>query len=428
MNLQHPVSSEQIELMAPAGSYSALSAAIRAGADSVYFGVNKLNMRARSASPFGVADLKRIARICRRCGVRSYLTLNTIVYDEELDLMREILVAAGDAGISAVIASDIAAISCARELRLEVHISVQANVSNIGALTYYAQYADTVVPARELTLEQIRGMADAIAANDIRGPSGQRLRLELFAHGALCVAICGTCGMSLAVYNSSANRGACFQTCRRRYRVTDEETGDEFVVDNKFIMSPSDICTIRFLDRLIDAGVSVLKLEGRSRPADYVATVTRVYRQGLQALSNGNYGEDAAFDRWEEELKSVFHRGFWHGAYYCGRKLGEWSKRGHSLCEEMREQQGLVTNYFAKPGIMEFELWQQRLDIGEKLLVEGPTTGSLRLDIGEMRVNDQPVDYAVRGDRVTVATPAKVRRNDKVFALRKRNRMTHSQP
>ena len=406
----------KFELMVPAGSYAALSAAIRGGADSVYFGVDKLNMRSRAASPFTLGDLRRIARICRWCGVRSYLALNVIVYDDELATLREICDAAKAARVDAVIASDISAIEYAHSIGLEVHISVQANVSNIEAVRFYARYADVVVLARELTLEQIAAISNAIREQNITGPKGEPVQVELFAHGALCVAISGKCYMSLGVYNQSASRGACFQNCRRKYRVTDVETGDELEIQNQYVMSPKDLCTLPHLDKLAAAGVAVYKLEGRARSANYVATVVRAYRAGLDAVEAGTFrAED--FHPLEAGLATVFNRGFWDGGYYCGEKLGEWAASGHSQATRKRIQLGVVSNFFAKIGVVEFTLWQKELLPGCEILVEGPTTGAVKTLAETLRVDGHPADRAVKGDKVTLAVPEKVRRQDKVFLL-----------
>jgi U32 family peptidase len=404
-----------IELMAPAGSEAALAAAIRAGADSVYFGVGKLNMRARSAN-LSVEDLPKIVRRCRACGVKSYLTLNTIVYDDEIDEMHALCDAAKAAGVSAVIATDIATIEYARSIGLEVHISVQANVTNFQALEFYARYADTVVLARELSLEQISNVWKKVQENDLRGPSGERIRLELFAHGALCVAVSGKCYMSLAQYDRSANRGACFQPCRRAYRVTDEETGEELVIDNKYVMSPKDICTVQYLDKITAAGISVLKIEGRGRSADYVATVTTVYREALDALSAGSY-DPKACDEWIKRLARVFNRGFWHGGYYCGEKLGEWSGAADSQATEQRQEIGILSNFFSKAGIAEFTLKRYPLKNGDTVLIEGPTTGAVRCTVEGLRVSGEPAESAEPNAVVTLALSQKARRQDKVFLI-----------
>lgn len=411
---------QDLELMVPIGSYEALAAAIRSGAGAVYFGVDKLNMRSRAASPFTLQDLKKIARICRWCDVRSYLALNTLVYDEDLPTVQAICRAAADAGVSAVICTDISAIQEARRTGLEVHMSVQANVSNIEAVRFYAQWADVIVLARELTLEQIRAICDTVQNEPICGPSGQPVKIELFVHGAICVAVSGKCWMSLAYYNQSANRGACFQPCRRRYHVTDAETGADFEVDNEFVMSPKDLCTIEHLDRILETGVSVLKIEGRGRKPDYVATVTEVYKEALQAIEAGTYGPDC-FPSWIERLASVFNRGFWQGGYYCGEKLGEWSASGHSQATKTRVQLGIVSNFYKKPSVMEFTIWKAGFREGDELLVEGTKTGSVAFVAENILVNDQPVLEACQGDRVTVRTPVRVRRNDKVFVYENRD-------
>jgi putative protease len=406
----------RFELMAPAGSYEALSAAIRAGADSVYFGVDQLNMRSRASSPFTLADLRRIARICRWCGVKAYLALNVIVYDDEISMLKEICDAAKAAGIDAVIASDISAIEYAHAIGLEVHISVQANISNTSAVRFYARYAEVMVLARELTLEQIAAISHAIREEQITGPSGRLVQIELFAHGALCVAISGKCYMSLGCYNQSANRGACFQNCRRAYRLVDVETGDELEVQNQYIMSPKDLCTLQYLDRLTGAGVTVFKLEGRARTAQYVSVVTKAYREALDAVESGSFNEEN-FQPLDKGLQTVFNRGFWDGGYYLGNSMGEWAASGHSQATYKRIQLGVVSNYFGKIGICEFTLWQKELLPGCEILVEGPTTGSVQTHVESLRVDGQPAGLAVKDDKVTFALPQKVRRQDKVFLL-----------
>ncbi len=417
MNCQSEIKNHQssIELMAPAGSQAALAAAIDASADSIYFGVGKLNMRARSAD-FTQDDLPNIATTCREAGIKSYLALNTIIYDDELDEMRALCDAAKTAGVSAVIATDIATIEYARSVGLEVHISVQANVANFQALEFFSRYADTVVLARELTLDQISTLWKKVQEHDIRGPSGERVRLELFGHGALCVAVSGKCYMSLAQNNHSANRGACLQTCRRSYRVTDEETGEELIIDNKHVMSPKDLCTVQYLDQIAAAGISVLKLEGRARTADYCAVTTRIYREALDALADGTY-DPKNCQPWIDELSKVFNRGFWHGGYYCGNPLGEWSGNSHSQATETRDQIGTVSNFFAKLSVAEFKLIKHAIKPGDQLLVEGPTTGAIRFAAENLHIDGQPADSAAPGDMVTLALPNKARRQDKVFLL-----------
>lgn len=401
--------------MSPAGSEAALAAAIRAGADSVYFGVGKLNMRARSAD-LAPEDLPKIARLCRTAGVKSYLALNTIVYDGEMEEMHALCDAAKSAGVSAVIATDIATIEYARSIGLEVHISVQANVTNFQALEFFARYADTVVLARELSLKQISAIAKKVQEKNLHGPAGELIRLELFAHGALCVAVSGKCYMSLAQYDHSANRGACFQPCRRSYRITDEETGAELVIDNKYVMSPKDICTIQYLDKITAAGISVLKIEGRGRSADYVEVTTRVYREALDALAAGTYTPEK-FDPWIAELGKVFNRGFWHGGYYCGTKLGEWAACADSQATEQRDEIGVLSNFFVKNNVAEFTLRRFPLKNGDTVLVEGPTTGALRLTVEGLRVNGAQAESAQPNDVVTLALPRKARRQDKVFLI-----------
>ncbi len=404
-----------IELMSPAGSSAALSAAIEAGADSVYFGVGTLNMRARSAE-FSVDDLPIIADRCRAAGIKSYLTLNTIIYDNEIDEMHALCDSAKSAGVSAVIAADIATIEYARSADLQVHISVQANIANFQTLEFFARWADTVVLARELTLDQVSNLWKKIQEHDVRGPSGNLVRLELFGHGALCVAVSGKCYMSLAQYNQSANRGACYQTCRRSYRVTDEETGAELVIDNKYVMSPKDLCTVQYLDKLAEAGISVLKLEGRARAADYVGTVTRVYRDALNTLAAGTYNPKNC-QPWMDELSKVFNRGFWNGGYYCGEKLGEWSGNSHSQATETRDQIGTISNFFSKLSVAEFKLIKHPIQPGDKLLIEGPTTGAVRFIAKELRINGKTAGSAKSGDLVTISVPGKARRQDKIFLL-----------
>ena len=416
--------SSSIELMSPAGSEAALAAAISAGADSVYFGAGNLNMRARSAD-FTPEDLPAITARCRDAGVKSYLALNTIVYDDELVDMRALCDAAKETGVSAVIATDIAAIQYARSIGLDVHMSVQANIANIDAVRFYAQWADTIVLARELTLKQITAIAGAVSGQHIIGPSGRPVRLELFAHGALCVAVSGRCYMSLAQYNESANRGACFQPCRRAYRVTDEETGEELVIDNRHVMSPKDLCTVQYLGQIAAAGISVLKIEGRARTADYVGTVTRVYREALDALPAGTYTPNQ-FEPWISDLSRVFNRGFWHGGYYCGEPLGAWGAGAHSRATEVRDQIGTVSNFFSRPGVVEFSLIKHPLHPGDSLLIEGPTTGAVRFTAETLRVDGAPAESARPGDLVTLrlppaGAPLKVRRQDKVFLLSARN-------
>lgn len=406
----------QLELLAPAGGFDSLAAAIRAGADSVYFGIEKLNMRSRSSANFAIADLKKIANKCQRCGIKPYLALNTLIYDEDLSVMREICDAAKLANISAVIASDIATISYAHSIDLPVHISVQANVSNIEAVRFFAEFAEVMVLARELDLPQIKAIIDIIKEEEITGPSGELVRIELFAHGALCVSVSGKCYMSLATYNTSGNRGACYQNCRRKYRVVDEESGQELVIDNKYVMSPKDICTIRILDKLIESGIAIFKLEGRGRSADYVATVTKAYRSAIDAYLAGNF-TSAKFADMEKELESVFNRGFWHGGYYLGDKTGEWSNFSGNKATVKKEHIGHISNYFQKIGVAEITLKAGQLAVGDKILFTGNTTGAYKTTVNGIRLDDKPVEKAKKGDVISVKLDSKVRRNDKVYLL-----------
>jgi putative protease len=406
----------EIEIMAPAGSFESLAAAVRAGADSVYFGVGNLNMRSRATVNFDIDDLSKIVRICRKANVKTYLTLNIIVYDNELEYAKQTCDAAKAAGVDAVIAADFAIINYAKSIKLPVHISVQANVSNIESVRFFAQYADVLVLARELTLPQIEKIINTIKEEKIKGPNGELVRIEIFAHGALCVSVSGKCYMSLAAYNTSANRGACYQNCRRKYRVTDEDTGEELLIDNKYVMSPKDICTIEFLDRILSSGVSILKLEGRGRSADYVQTVTEVYRQAADSWLAGDYTDENIF-AWIERLKTVFNRGFWKGGYYLGEPLGEWCGTGGSQAKLHKIQIGRVNKYFNKIKVAELSIEARDLSVGQKILVIGPTTGAVRADVNEIRLTGGAVQTAPRGSVVSVPIPDKVRKNDILFLL-----------
>ena len=407
---------KKIEIMAPAGSFESLAAAVRAGADSVYFGVGKLNMRSRATANFQISDMSKIVRICKRANVKTYLTLNIVVYDEELDYVKEVCDAAKAAGVDAVIAADIAVITYADSIKLPVHISVQANVSNIQSVRFFAKSADVLVLARELTLPQIEKIITTIEQEKITGPSGELVRIEIFAHGALCVSVSGKCYMSLGTYNSSANRGACFQNCRRRYRITDEETGEELLIDNKYVMSPKDICTIEFLDRILESGVAILKLEGRGRSSDYVRTVTEVYREAADSWLAGEYTDDKIAG-WYERLKTVFNRGFWRGGYYLGEPLGEWCGTGGSQAKLHKIQIGRVNKYFNKIKVAELSIEAADLAVGQKLLVTGPTTGALRFDLSEIRLAGKKVESAPRGSTISVPCPEKIRKNDILSVL-----------
>ncbi len=414
---------KDVEIMAPAGSYESLQAAINAGADSIYFGIEQLNMRARAANNFTLEDLKKIAKICQEKNINSYLTLNTVLYDHDVTLMKKICDAAKAAEITAVIASDISAISYANSIDLEVHISTQCNVSNIEAVKFYAKFADVIVLARELTLKQIKKICDTIKEENITGPKGNLVEIELFAHGALCVAISGKCYMSLGTYNASANRGACLQNCRRSYRVIDEETGDELVLDNKYVMSPKDLCTIGFVDQILDAGVRVLKFEGRGRSPDYVDTVIRTYREAVDQYLAGTYSQnkEEKVAKWTKELEKVFNRGFWHGGYYLGKELGEWSGVYGSKASEEKVFLGVAKNYFKQVGVAEFffEAGKVELKIGDRFLVTGPTTGVIRGEVSSLRLDDKEVQSVQKGDDFTLPVAEQVRPQDKLFLIRK---------
>ncbi len=405
--------------MSPVGSYESLHAAINAGADAVYFGVEQLNMRSRSAKKFTLDDLKHIADVCEKNDVKSYLALNTIVYDDELPLMREICNAAKSAGLSAVIATDIAAIAYARSIGLNVHISTQANVSNIEAVAFYAHFADVLVLARELTLEQIQRINEQILARKITGPSGEPVRIELFVHGAMCVSVSGKCYMSLATTNHSANRGECLQNCRKRYRVIDETTHEELIIDNKFVMSPKDLCTIGFVDKLIEAGATVFKIEGRGRSSDYVFHTTRAYREAIDSYFDKSYTPDK-IKAWTSELENVFNRGFWHGGYYLGAKLGEWSGAYGSVAKKQKTYSGYAVNYFVKSGIAEFIIENADVKVGDTIAVTGPTTGYEERVVKSLFVNDRPRESATKGDDVTIPFDVRVRRNDKLYVIHDR--------
>lgn len=409
---------KDLEIMAPAGNFECLQAAIQGGADSVYFGVEKLNMRSHSANNFRMEDLPEICRICREHGVRSYLTLNIVLYQEDLEDMRKTLDAAKTAGVSAVIASDMAAIIHARSIGLEVHISTQLSISNVEALRFYAGYADVIVLARELNLHQVKVIKSIIDSEDIKGPSGHRVGIEMFAHGALCMAISGKCYLSLHEYGASANRGSCYQICRRGYEVTDLETGNRLVVDNKYIMSPKDLCTIEFMDKIIDAGVTVFKIEGRARSAEYVKRTASCYRRAADAVCDGSYTPQLAAEL-KKELAEVFNRGFWDG-YYQGARLGEWSEVYGSKATRKKVYCGKVTNWFAKLGVAEILIESATLKKNDRILIIGPTTGVVELTVGEIRVDLKPVPEAGKGVFCSISVDLggqteKLRRSDKVY-------------
>ncbi len=406
-----------IELMSPVGSYESLAAAIQAKADSIYFGVGELNMRSRAAYNFTVKDLKKIADICKKNNIKSYLTLNVVVYDNEFKAIKKLCDAAKKAKISAVIASDLAVIQYANKIKLPVHISTQANVSNIEAVRFYSRYADVIVLARELTLEQIRNIAKEIKKQNMRGPNKQLVKIELFIHGAMCVSISGKCQMSLALYNEPANRGKCLQACRRAYRVIDEETGDELVIDNKYVMSPKDLCTIGFIDKLIEAGVSVFKIEGRGRSPEYVYTVTKVYKEAVESYFNGSYTK-TKIKHWTAELEKVFNRGFWQGGYYLGKKLGEWSGTYGSKAAKEKVYIGLIENYFPKPNAAQIKIESGKLDINDDILIIGPTTGVLQFKLESLFVKEKHSKTGKKGEDVTIRVPNKVRKNDKLYIVK----------
>ena len=401
--------------MAPAGSRESLAAAIQAGADSIYFGIGKLNMRAHSASAFTIGDLREIAETCKEKGIKTYLTVNTIIYDEDIPLMHEIVDAAKEAGISAVIASDIAVMAYCNSIGQEVHLSTQLNISNIEALRFYARFADVVVLARELNMNQVAEIYRCIEEENICGPSGERIRIEMFCHGALCMAISGKCYMSLQNADRSANRGECVQICRRSYIVTDSETGDELKIDNKYIMSPKDLKTVRFIDRMIKSGVRVFKIEGRARGPEYVYTVVKCYKEAIQAVIDGTFTEEKK-DEWDARLATVFNRGFWDG-YYQGQTLGEWNKNYGSVATEKKVYCAKGIKYFSKLGVAEFQVEAAEFRVGDRLLITGPTTGVVYVDCSEIRFDLRPVDKALKGQRVSIPVPEKVRPSDKLFKL-----------
>lgn len=406
---------KQVEIMSPVGSYEALYAAIEAGADSVYFGVEGLNMRSRSANNFTIEDLKNIADIASQNGVKTYLTLNTVVYDGELDYMQAILNAAKESGVSAVIAADLAVISYARSINLEVHLSTQCNITNREAVKFFSQFADVIVTARELSLDKVKDITTWIKENDIKGPSGRTLEIECFVHGALCMAVSGKCYISLDNANQSANRGACLQFCRRPYKVTDLDGGTELMIDNQYIMSPKDLKTLDFLDKVLDAGVRVLKIEGRGRSPEYVKVVTRVYKEAAQAWLKGEWSEDK-LEKWNEDLKKVYNRGFWDG-YYLGQRVGEWTKKYGSQATTKKTFIGTVTNYFKNISVAEIKIETGELNVGDNIYIMGPTTGVYEDRVEEIRVDLKPTEKTVKGEFCSIATKGVVRRGDKLYLI-----------
>ena len=403
------------EIMAPVGSRESLAAAIQAGANSIYFGIGQLNMRSHSANHFDINDLHEIAETCKAHGIKTYLTVNTIIYDEDMEAMRQIVDAAKAADISAVIASDVAVLVYCRQVGVEVHLSTQLNITNVESLKFYAQFADVTVLARELNMKQVKYIYDEITNQNICGPMGQPVRIEMFCHGALCMAVSGKCYMSLHEANRSANRGQCVQICRRSYTATDNETGHQLEIDNKYLMSPKDLKTVRFIDKMIDAGVRVFKIEGRARGPEYVYTVVSCYREAIQAVLEGTFTEEKK-DKWDERLATVFNRGFWDG-YYQGQTMGEWNKNYGSLATEKKVLVGKVTKYFSKIGVAEIAVEAASFKKGDKLLITGTTTGAMYLDAKEIRYDLGAVEEAEQGWRVSIPVPDKVRPNDKFFKL-----------
>lgn len=403
------------EIMAPVGSRESLAAAIQAGADSIYFGIEKLNMRAHSASTFTIDDLREIAATCNEHGIKTYLTVNTIIYNEDIPLMHEIVDAAKEAGISAVIASDVAVMTYCNKVGQEVHLSTQLNISNVEALKFYAQFADVVVLARELNMSQVAEVHRLAEEQNICGPSGQPVRIEMFCHGALCMAISGKCYLSLDNANRSANRGECIQLCRRSYTVTDNETGTQLEIDNKYVMSPKDLKTVRFIDKMMKSGVRVFKIEGRARGPEYVYTVVKCYKEAIQSVIDGTFTEEKK-NQWDERLATVFNRGFWDG-YYLGQELGEWNKNYGSCATEKKVYVGKGVKYFSKLGVAEFAIEAADFKKGDKLLITGPTTGVIYMNADEIRYDLEPVEEARKGQRVSMPVPAKVRPSDKLFKL-----------
>jgi U32 family peptidase len=404
-----------IEIMAPVGSYESLMAAIQGGAGSVYFGVEHLNMRSRSSNNFTIEDLRKIAHVATKNGVKTYLTLNVEVFDNEMQLMRDVLDAAKQAGVSAVIAADISVIQYARSINFEVHISTQVNITNIEAVKFYSNFADVVVLAREINLGRVCEISNQINEKQIKGPSGDLVRIEMFVHGALCMAISGKCYLSLHEMNSSANRGSCLQTCRRAYTVTDKETGAELEIDNEYIMSPKDLKTIHFLNKILDTGVSVLKIEGRARSPEYVKTTVECYREAVDAYFDDNFTEEKIED-WNNRLSSVFNRGFWDG-YYLGQRLGEWSGNYGSKATKRKIYVGKCTNYFTKIQVAEIKLETMDLHVGDEIIITGTTTGVVQTIVQEIRVDLEAVESGKKGEKVSVPISVKLRRADKIYKI-----------
>lgn len=406
---------QTIEVTAPVGSWESLNAAIEAGADSVYFGVGVLNMRARSSVNFTLRDLVKITRICRKNNIRTYLTMNTVIFDVEVKEMKRMVDSAKKNGVTAIIASDHAVIQYARSIEMPVHMSTQTNITNLEAVKYWSQVADVMVTARELTLVQVASITRAIKRLKITGPAGNLVQIEVFAHGALCMAVSGKCYLSLDHNKASANRGACVQVCRRPYLVTDKDTGIELEIDNEYIMSPKDLCTIGFLDQIVKSGVSVLKIEGRGRSPEYVKTVVSCYREAADAVLAGTFTQEKV-TKWTGRLKTVYNRGFWDG-YYLGRKMGEWAEQHGSVATQSKEYVGKITNYFTKLKVAEIKMESGQLKPGDKIYIQGPTTGSVELTIPEIHVDLKPVEKTVKGERCSISVDSFLRRADKVYKI-----------
>lgn len=406
---------KDFEIMAPVGSRESLAAALQAGADSVYFGIGQLNMRSHSANHFNIEDLREIAQTCNEQGVKTYLTVNTLIYDSDLPDMRRIIDAAAEAGISAVIASDVAVMNYCREKGVEVHLSTQLNIGNVEALKFYAQFADVVVLARELNMEQVAYIHEQIERQHITGPGGNLVRIEMFCHGALCMAVSGKCYMSLHAANRSANRGECTQICRRSYTVTDDETGNQLDIDNKYIMSPKDLKTVRFIDKMMKSGVRVFKIEGRARGPEYVYTVVSCYKEAIQSVLDGTFTEEKK-NEWDERLATVFNRGFWDG-YYLGQKMGEWNKHYGSVATERKVYVGRGVKYFSRLGVAEFTCEAAEFNVGDKMLITGPTTGVMYVTADEIHDDHGAVTTAQKGTRVSIKVTGKIRPSDKLFKI-----------
>jgi putative protease len=409
------ITREDFEIMAPVGSYESLMAAIQGGANSVYFGIEKMNMRANSSNNFTFDDLKDIVNICEENNIKTYLTINTVIYNKELGLMRKIVTAAKESRVTAIIASDLSVINYAREIGVEVHISTQLNVCNIESLKFFAHFADVVVLARELSLDQVAEISKTIKEEKITGPAGKLIKIEMFVHGALCMAISGKCYLSLHEKNHSANRGACLQTCRKAYTVTEKESGNQLEIDNEYIMSPKDLSTIKFLNKVLDAGVTVLKIEGRARPAEYVKTVSECYNEAVHSYIDGSF-DQTKINNWTKRLSAVFNRGFWDG-YYLGQKMGEWSHKYGSRATKRKIKIGKTTNYFSKIKVAEFLIESYDLKVGDEILITGPTTGVVQTTVKEIRVDLKETDIANKGTLCSVQIDSLIRRSDKLYKI-----------